>query len=204
MPAVAPKEPKPETECVIVESAEQFKAFAAEIPSSFRDSVDALNRRLDHGCIVLLARRPGTTSKAYEVVGYSIVERGVISALGISGRISNDSLFIHYTEVVHQHRRQGITQVLKRARNDYCRKNGMTKSYHARTTRNVPSDRAFRRTGSELLGHVVYVSLIGGLFVWCTPWASIKKMAAQLDRGDADRTVSVRRLRGLIGDNLPH
>jgi hypothetical protein len=169
------------TQCTVVESAEELHRYANEFRSPFRDSLDALKRRLDEGCTLLLARRMSARDGGDEIVGYSIAEIGGFSAAGIKKKISKDILFVHYTEVANKYRGQRIAQVLTSARNEYCRRRGIKKSCTAHTTGNVPSERAFRKFGSRVLCYVVRISLFKGLIVWHTPWRKIERALGDLD-----------------------
>jgi hypothetical protein len=169
------------TQCTVVGSAEELYRYANEFRSPFRDSLDALKKRLDDGCTLLLARRMNEDG-GDDVVGYSIAEIGGFSAAGIKKKkISKDILFVHYTEVANKYRGQRIAQVLTSARNAYCRRRGIKKSCTAHTTGNVPSERAFRKFGSRVLCYAVRISLFRGLVVWHTPWRKIERALAELD-----------------------
>jgi hypothetical protein len=169
------------TQCTVVDSAEELYRYANEFRSPFRDSLDALGKRLDEGCTLFLARRVNAGDGGDEVVGYSIGEIGGFSAAGIKKKISKDILFVHYTEVANKYRGQRIAQVLTSARNEYCHRCGIRKSCTAHTTGNLPSERAFRKFGSRVLCCAVRISLFKGLVVWHTPWRKIERALAELD-----------------------
>jgi hypothetical protein len=173
------------TQCTVVESAEELYRYANGFRSPFRDSLDALKKRLSDGCTLLLARRMNEDG-GDEVVGYSIAEIGGFSATGIKRKIPKDILFVHYTEVANKHRGQRIAQVLTSARNEYCRRRGIKKSCTAHTTGNLPSERAFRKFGSRVLCYSVRISLFKGFIVWHTPWRKIERALAELDDDLAD------------------
>jgi GNAT superfamily N-acetyltransferase len=169
------------SQCTVVESAEELQRYVNEFRSPFRDSLDALKRRLDEGCALFLARRTNKADGGDEVVGYSIAEIGGFSVVGIKRKIPKDILFVHYTEVANKHRGQRIAQVLTSARNEYCRRRGIKKSCTAHTTGNLPSERAFRKFGSRVLCYSVRISLFKGFIVWHTPWRKIERALAELD-----------------------
>ena len=171
------------TPCVIIESTGELQPFLSEFGLPFRDSVDSLKRRLDQGCVVILARRAKQGETCHEVAGYSIMELGAFSAAGIKGKISRDILFVHHTEVTDKYRGQRIANVISRARNDYCRSRGIRKACTAHRPDNTTSERAFRKFGSRVLCYAVRVSLLRGMFVWHTPWKRIERAIAELDGG---------------------
>ena len=175
------------TQCVIVDTPEELQLYSSEFRLPFRDSTKSLERRIEQGCVVILARRADQDETCREIVGYSIMERGAFSAAGIKGKISQDVLFVHYTEVAHKYRGQRIAEIITRARNDYCRKRGIRKSCTAHTAGNIPSERAFRKFGSRLLCYAVRVSLLRGLIVWQTPWRKIERAIADLERSERVR-----------------
>jgi hypothetical protein len=184
-PAPTDREKKSDekTPCTLVESTEELEPFANEFCLRLRDSFAQLKRRIQQGCILILARRAKENGTGYEVAGYSIMEIGGFAAAGITGRIAKDILFVHYTEVANEYRGQRIAQVITRARNDYCREKGIKKSCTAHGPGNTSSERAFRKFGSRLLCYAVRVSLLRGLIVWHTPWRKIEAAIEQLDDG---------------------
>lgn len=182
-PPLSPREreAKMAIECVIVEPGGSLESFAPEFSFRFRDSLDSLKERLDQGCVLILARSAKENNTGNRIVGYTIMERGGFSAAGIKKKISPDILFVHYAEVAEQYRGQRIAQVLTRARNDYCRKNGITKVCNAHTPGNTSSERAFRKFGSRCLCYAVRVSLFRGLIIWHTPWRKIERALDKLE-----------------------
>jgi hypothetical protein len=168
------------TQCVIIETAEKLQRYASEFRLPFRDSVESLKMRLEQDCVVILVRGVAKDGGGQEIVGYSIMELGGFSAAGIKGRLSHDTVFVHHTEVALEYRGQRIAETISRARNEYCRANGIKKSFTAHTTGNVSSERAFRRFGSRVLCYAVRVSFFRGLFVWQTPWRTIERAIASL------------------------
>jgi len=169
--------------CVLLEPGQSIRPFAPEFLQPFRDSVESLQGRLDHGCALILARRARHGGTGTEIVGYTIMELGGFSAAGIKGKISKEILFIHYTEVAPKFRGQRIAQVLARVIYDYARKRGNGNSCTAHKPGNLQSERAFRRkgSGSKLLCYAVRASFFRGLFVWHTPVSKIERAIASLD-----------------------
>jgi hypothetical protein len=193
-------------ECVIVEPGSSLDRFASEFSLPFRDSFESLRERLDQGCIVILARRPVEADSGKEIVGYSIMECGGFSAAGIKGKISPDILFVHYTEVTPKYRGQRIAEIISRARNAYCRQQGIKKSCTAHNTGNTSSERAFRKFGSRVLCYAVRVSLFRGLVVWHTPWKKIERAIKGLNeepvRGSKFGAEAVRGSRFEVGQQV--
>lgn len=161
--------------CTTVESADALQAGGYELAPSFRDSVARLQDRLRHGCVVFLAHRPRAGGAGQEVIGYSLSERGVFSALGRREKISPNILFNHYMEVLPQYRGLRVTGLLWRAEWEYCRVHGMTKRYTVVLPANVPAMRSSLRVGLLIVGTVTRVSAFRGLWVWETPWERIEQ-----------------------------
>jgi hypothetical protein len=175
-------------ESSIIEPGGSLEPFSAEFTLQFRDSFDALKRRLDRGCTLSLARCARKDGAGKEIVAYSILERGGFSAAGIKGQISKSILFIHHTEVALEYRGRRIAQVLTAVMKEYCRSRGIKASVTAHTAGNTPSERAFRRvSGSRLLCHAVRVAFFRGLLVWRTPWKKIEKAIDSLIAEEAVR-----------------
>lgn len=162
-------------ECVPIESAEALQPFVDEFPTTLRDSVADLQERLAGGCIAFLVRRPRDVGDGMEVVGYNLSERGVFSAVGRRGRISPDLLFGHWGEILPQYRGQRLHLLMRAAREDYCRRNGIRATCGAIARDNQPSIRATARAGSQIVGVVRRISILRGLIVWETPWTRIER-----------------------------
>jgi GNAT superfamily N-acetyltransferase len=169
-----------EVECLIVESAAALDDCQMEIPAVFRDSADTLKSRLDQGCIVILAYLPGAKAPDKHIVGYSLRQRGVFSALGRQRNISADILFTHYVEVLPEYRGQRLASRLTGAALEYCRKNGLTRLCSVVMTHNQPSIQYTLRVGFAIIGTVERVSILKGLFVWETPWQHIERALSDL------------------------
>lgn len=163
------------TTCLFVESAAALREVEGEIPPAIRDSVDQLRKRLAEGCSVVLARRPHASGTGHDVIGYAINEPGVFSALGRRGRVSSDYLFNHYIEVLPEYRGQRIADVMRRAMDEYGRMRGFTRRCSVVSPVNESSRRSNLRYGLIHAGTVARVSILGGLYVWDTPWEDVER-----------------------------
>src|SRR5262245_2128050 len=56
--------------CLWMESLDALHKIEAEFPSSVRDSVDQLRRRVAQGCVVIVVWRPKPSGSGPEVLGY--------------------------------------------------------------------------------------------------------------------------------------
>ena len=171
-----------ETECLVVESPEALQALAQEIPSSFRDSVDALKMRLAQGCVMFLARRPSKDGSGKEVVGYDLSERGIFSALGRGKTLSADVVFGHHIEVLPAYRGERIVNLIAATRNEYFRQQGVRIQCGVISPQNHAALRYSHRRGSKIVGTVQRISFLRGLFVWETPWEKIERALGVLDK----------------------
>lgn len=161
-------------ECIIVESSASLRPFENEIPNSFRDSADRLKRRLDEGCVIILALKR-TEEQRHAILGYILAERGVFSALGRKLTVGPDVLFGHYIEVLPQSRHSGVAKYLLNAMDDYCFKHGITKYCGSVSSRNSAAMAALGTKSHEILGKVQKIAIFRGMFVWETPSGVIKK-----------------------------
>jgi hypothetical protein len=173
-PAPRPLSCDPKIECLAVESVLTLDALAAEIPGSFRDSVDDLRRRLAQGCLVFLARRVRDDGTGHEIVGYEISERGVFSALGRRHRVADDIVFSHYAEVIAAHRGRRIHGLLFATRDAYFRERGGRLVAGVCLPQNHASLRALRRDGAMVVGSVESLCLFRRLRVWSTPFERVE------------------------------
>lgn len=162
-------------ECLLVESPAALGAIASEIPTSIRDSVAALRRRLEQGCLVVFARRPRQNGAGKEVIGYTVCERGIFSALGRRKQVCADMLFTHYMEVLPGYRGQRVPELMRRTMDRYCLAHGVTKRCSVVSVTNQPSIQSSLRSGLVIAGTVERVSVCRGLFVWETPWERVEK-----------------------------
>jgi hypothetical protein len=169
----------PTVECVAVDSLVRLRELAAELPDSFRDSADELARRVAHGCVVFLARRPRVWG-GHEIVGYEISERGIFSALGRRHRVSEEVIFSHYAEVLPAHRGRRIHGLLFAARDAYFRARGGRLVVGVCLPQNHASLKALRRDGADVVGSVAGISLFRLFSVLRTPLEEIET-ALQLD-----------------------
>jgi hypothetical protein len=163
----------PTIECVAVDSPARLRELAAEIPESFRDSAADLARRVSHGCVVFLARRPRHAG-GHEIVGYEISERGIFSALGRRHRMSEDVIFSHYAEVLPAHRGRRIHGLLFAARDAYFRERGGRLVVGVCLPQNHASLKALRRDGADVVGSVAGISLFRVFALLRTPLEQIE------------------------------
>ena len=183
----------PATTCLIVDSVEALRVVAHEIPSTFRDSVEELTRRVAHGCVLCLARRRRPGGAGYEVVGYELAELGVFSALGRRKAAGADVVFSHWAEVVPAHRGRRIHGLLFATRDAYFRVRGGRIVVGVCARWNRASLRALRRDGAEVVGHVTQLAVFR-LIVWETPWPRIEHALEVGRLGIAGDTAAVEEL----------
>jgi hypothetical protein len=160
-----------EIECVVIESLGALEREEKDI--HFAGVFQKLSGRLKEGCVVFLAYRRGSAG-AREMMGYSICQRGVFSALGRRWGISPDILFVHYEEIFPAYRGQRMQQVLSRARGRYCQSQGVKWRCAVISVHNRPSLTASLRNGFVITGIVERRAFLGGLYVWETPWERIE------------------------------
>jgi GNAT superfamily N-acetyltransferase len=164
------------TACLVVASPDALRSMASEIPSTFRDSVAELERRVTEGCVVSLARRPRPGGRGMEVVGYELAERGVFSALGRRRTVGSEIVFSHWCEVLPAYRGQRIHRQLFAARDAYFREKGVALVCGVCAPRNRASLRALQRDGAVVVGVVTRSAWLGGALVWETPWQRIEPL----------------------------
>lgn len=162
-------------ECLIVESAEALQAVAREIPTSIRDSADQMKKRLEQGCLVILARRPKSSATGQEVIGYGIYEPGVFSALGRKGKVSSDILFNHYLEVLPEYRGRRVADLMNRIMETYCVAHGFRTRCTVVSIHTPAPLKSSLRAGLTIVGTIARVSVLRGLVVWETPWECIER-----------------------------
>jgi ribosomal protein S18 acetylase RimI-like enzyme len=167
-------------ECTILQAPFALEQVKQEIPASFRDSPDDLKKRLEEGCIVILARQQREGTQRHEVLGYLIAEKGSFSALGRKRKAGPDVLYGHYIEVLPEYRQKGIANLLVRAMEDYARSNGLRRYYALVSPKNPVARKILERHRHEWLGKVERVSILRGLYVWETPWEEIEKTLKKL------------------------
>ncbi|MGH7835482.1 MAG: GNAT family N-acetyltransferase [Candidatus Binatia bacterium] len=168
-------------ECMTLQFPSDIDAIEHELPASFRDSPDRLKERLQEGCIVILACKRRKKNHGHEILGYLIAEKGVFSALGRKRNVAPDVLYGHYIEVLPEYRRMGIANFLNQNMEEYARGNGLRKYYSVVSTKNRIAARTLGRKNRENLGSVERVTIMGGLYVWQTPWQQIENILNKLD-----------------------
>lgn len=171
----------PDVRCIVLETPESLDPFCDKIPPSFRDSPQKLKARLAEGCVLFLAQCGGKADVDDKIIGYSLVQRGVFSALGRILRISSDVLFIHYIEVLPAYRRTGVAKVIVKCRYEYCKANAIRHTVTVGSEGNRLSQRAFRKQlKPRRLGVMRKISLLGRIWVWETPRQDIQKALDRL------------------------
>jgi hypothetical protein len=169
-----------ETECLVLDSPRALRAVAPEIPPVFRDSVAALHRRMAHGCVVCVARRPRKDGAGKEVVGYEIAERGVFWGLGRRTPLARDVVFSHYAEVLPAYRGQRIHRLLCATRDTYFRRRAGRILCGVVPVEDRASLQALGRAGHTVVGTVTRITVLRILVVWQTP---IERIERALGRG---------------------
>jgi GNAT superfamily N-acetyltransferase len=164
------------TTCLVADSLDTLRAVASEIPSTFRDSVAELEKRVTEGCVVSLARRPRHDGRGMEVVGYELAERGVFSALDRRYAMALEVVFSHWAEVLPACRGQRIHGRLFAARDAYFRARGALMVCGVCAPRNRASLRALHRDGAVIVGAVTRTTCLGRALVWETPWERIESV----------------------------
>jgi hypothetical protein len=168
--------PDRETDCLVLDSPKALRALAPEIPAGFRDSVAELHRRVAHGCVVCVARRPRTDGAGKEVVGYEIAERGVFGALGRRTPLARDVVFSHYAEVLPAYRGQRIHRLLCATRDAYFGRRAGRIVCGVAAPQDRASLQALGRAGHTVVGTVTRITVLRRLVVWQTPVERIERV----------------------------
>jgi GNAT superfamily N-acetyltransferase len=173
-----------QSECVIVETLGQLQSIAHEIPPSF--SYAKLRNALDEGSFLVCVRRPAPGGKRKQIVGYRTCERAVFRSLGVRKRVSPQFLFIHYAEVLPEHRGKGIAGQLREYVHQYARRHDIRWTCGVVSVDNPASLAAHLRaqegTNPRAVGRIDTLHFVGGRFVLATPWWRIKKGLDKLTR----------------------
>lgn len=187
-PPLSPREKESQRaiQCVIIEPGESLEAYKGEFSLPFRDSFEALQKRLHKGCALLIARGKSLDGADAVIVGYSIIERGGFSSVGITGKLPDDVMFTHYTEVAVKFRGRRIAQIMSRAKYRYYHRQGITRGLTTRRAGPAAEGRALGRLGGRSICRVVQLSLLRGLVVWRTPWKRVETAIA--GQGQKDLT----------------
>jgi hypothetical protein len=162
-----------ETECIVLESLELFEHLRNQIPLPL---ATRLETRLKEGCILFIAWRRPQDGLPRQLVGYSITQGGIFSALGRSCKVTSSILFTHYSEVLPGFRGQRVVGTLWDARDLYCRRNGYKKHCGVVSTDNLPSIRSLRRLGARIVGTTQRVRTVGANLRWEPSWEEIFEM----------------------------
>ena len=163
-------------ECTVIESVDEWRRLAVELPRVFRYSSYDIEARLGEGYRVFLARLHTTVDGAGgEIVGYSLAERGVVVAFGEKRQVGPDLLFTHFTEVHPAHRGRRVQTELARQRALYCRRHGIAKRCTWVGGRNRPALVALARSGGDQAAELKELSILGGLYRRHTRWEEIER-----------------------------
>lgn len=167
-------------ECVIVESSAALEDVTCTIPPAIPRAT--LRHRLQRGCIVVLACKPPQVGPGMDCVGYSILERGVFSALGRRKQVSSDILFAHHAEVLPAYRGRRIYYAMMLAQLAYGQQHGVRKVCAVVSTHNRASLSGTSRIAT-ITGVVARVVFFRGLFVLETPWKRIARALGEEEQG---------------------
>jgi GNAT superfamily N-acetyltransferase len=182
-----------EIECVVVESPAALDRVPCIIPAGIPR--DTLRLRLQAGCIVILACASPPGGAGATCVGYSVLERGVFSALGRRREVSRDVLFAHHAEVLPAYRGRRIYPAMMRAQLAYGRRHGMRRVCAVVSDDNRASLRSTSRVAT-IRGVVARVDLFRGLIVLETPWPRITRALGESERGWSGHRISASRSPG--------
>ncbi len=164
-----------EGECIMVESPEALRAVEGEIPSSLTYSLESLRKHLAQGCVVFLIFCPKETGQERAFIGYGIYQRNVLFVLGREKAVSLNILCSRYHEMLPKYRGQRYSDIMRFARDEYCRKNGVKFLCGTVAPDNRSSVKSvLTRGGYKVIGTAVRVSILRGCFVWETPLEKIE------------------------------
>lgn len=164
------------TECIVLKTTESLQIWENKISTLI--PVKELKRYLadEHGSIVIFATRPDSNGAEKKVIGYRKCQQGVFTALGIKGKLSPDTLFVLYTEVLPEYRGQRVNRIMMDATQEFCQQNGLKKMVGVILSHNQPSiTHSMRWKHGSIIGKVELLSLFSGLYKRATPWDEIKK-----------------------------
>lgn len=152
--------------------------LSPDLLDSYRDEVSddvwpGLKRRFKDGRIAFLARAIEKGEDRGTIVGYSLWEPGVFSAMGRHGSVAPDILFGHYIYVHPAYRGRRIFRRLRATTFAYCRAHGFRMTCSLTSTRNRAALRARVSMGDREVGIVSRIAVLGGLLTWETPWEEI-------------------------------
>jgi GNAT superfamily N-acetyltransferase len=177
-------DPDDESESVIVETLSQFESITPEIPQSFSNA--KLRDAVKEGSFLVCVRRPAASGTGKHIVAYRICERAVFRSPGVRKRISPQFLFIHYAEVLPEHRGKRIAGQLREYVHQYARGHGIRWTCGVVNVANSASVAAHLRangdTNPKVARRIDVLRFFGGRFTVATPWSSIKKALEQLTR----------------------
>jgi GNAT superfamily N-acetyltransferase len=186
---IVARAPAPDVECIVLESAEDWRRLSLELPRRFRYTSDQVRAFLEEGYTVFLALLDSGDGSAAEIAGYSLQERGVVDVFGEKIRVGPDVVFSHFTEVLPEHRGRRIQAELSRFRTVYGRQHGINKRCTWVGGRNRPALLATSRGAGVAIAELEEVSILGGLIRRHTPREEVERaLAAYEVRQSATRT----------------
>src|SRR5262245_23882313 len=160
--------------CLTLESLEALRAVEEEIPSSATFSLQSIRKYSGQGCVIFLVFCPKKTGSERTVVGYGIDQRGVLPVLGREKAVPFNILFSRFREILPEYRGQRYSDILRMAKEEYCRRKGIQFLGSIVDPENLPAMKStLGRGGYQMAGTVVRMSLLRGRFVWETPWDKI-------------------------------
>jgi len=184
VPATRAADLDDESECVIIETLGELESIAHEIPQPF--SYSKLRKAVEEGSFLVCVRRqlPGGAGK--QVVGYRTCERAAFRSPGIRKRISPQFVFIHYAEVLPEHRGKRIAGQLREYVHQYARRRGVRWTCGVVSATNPASLAAHLRAQEgakpRIAGRIDVLYFFGGRLAIATPWWPIKKALEKLTR----------------------
>lgn len=171
-----------QSECVIVETLDELESIAHEIPKSF--SYARLRKAVEEGSFLVCVRRKVPGGAGRQIVGYRTCERAAFRSPGIRKRISPHFLFIHYAEVVPEHRGKRIAGLLRDYVHEYARRRGVRWTCGVVSVTNPASIAAHLRAqdGAKptVAGRIDVLYFFGAHLAIATPWWPIKKALERL------------------------
>jgi len=165
-----------DTECIVLNTTESLQIWENKISTLI--PVKELKRYLadEPGSIVIFATRPVSNGSEKKVIGYRMCQQGVFTAPGINGKLSPDTLFVLYTEVLPEYRGQRVNRIMMDTTQEFCQQNGLKKLIGVILSHNQPSIKhSMRWKGTRIIGRVELLSLFSGLYKRATSWDEIKK-----------------------------
>lgn len=173
-----------QSECVVVETLGELESIAHQIPQSF--SYAKLRKAVEEGSFLVCVRRPAPGGTRKQIVGYRTCERAAFRSPGVRKRISPQFLFIHYAEVLPEHRGKRIAGQLREYVHEYARRRDVRWTCGVVSVTNPASIAAHLRAQEgakpRVAGRIDVLYFFGGRLAIGTPWWLIKKALEELTR----------------------